>query len=262
MTNNKAFHALILIAAVITGILGVGILNGCRPSLTPQTVAHIEQIGNDTAIAQAKAHSDAAIAAAKAKAKADAALAAAKARGNLRSVNGTLNPAAHPFAAANNLVVKVRPWLEALFLINFILWMIFYGLSKAGMILSAFEAKLAVAFRWIWILSLAGCLALPFLPGGVLILLFAVCGLFCYELKKDKGNVKEAFDDTEHTFGLTYFGDETKGGKITQSVSNTISQTPAPGSLRMPIEVPGREIGASTPTPVPAMPDPTPAERT
>jgi hypothetical protein len=192
--------ALALCTVTLVGLIG------CATSLTPQTKTQIAQIQNKSALDQAKA----------------------KAAAELDQLNGKNKPLTHPIAAANETVEEIKPYLIALLLFSFTAWAVLFGLSFTAF---SFASFLGPVFRWVWILSASALAALPFLPLGALIILGALVGLFIYELVKNKGNVVEAFDDTEAQLGFGVAGATPSTAAVTQTTATKTTASVSTGTV-------------------------------
>jgi hypothetical protein len=225
-------------------ILAIVFLSGCAPAvhLTPQTTAKIEALQQDAAIAKEQAIEQAE------KVKTDEQTTEQKviANARIKTLQGQLSPVRHPFAATNNLVRELRPWLIAATIASGVIFALSFGLPFFFPSLT-FLTPLRSWLRSIFILSGLSLLCLPFVP-----LLFYVVGgaalvLLGYELWRDKGNVKQAISDEAKLLGWPAPEAQTDelppGKQVTQVLhgvlrTDSISSVPAQAHSFTPLSAP------------------------
>ena len=192
MNILRKFNLLLIALAFIFTIAG------CTPHISPAAKLQVQKVVDARAVAVAKQQS-----------ADEVKLTAAKGKHAVDAENGINAPVTHPIAAANETVKKLRTPLIVITTISFTLWLLFFGLSKTQY--ASFTLGLTPARRWIWVLSVVGVFALPFMPAGIVALIIALIGLVVYEFIKDKGDPQKTESDVEQLLGFNP-SNQTSGG--------------------------------------------------
>ena len=217
-----------LLTVILTAILTLGLyifaiacLTGCAPKvhLTPQTQTQVNQIQQDVAIEKEKATAEAERVKDEEQTTEQKVIAAAR----IATLRGQLNPTRHPFAATNNLVREIRPWLIGFTIAAGVLFALSFGLPGVFPAMTFLVRLRHWTFCTFVICGLA-LLFLPFLPTMFYVTGGAAIVLLVYELWRDKGNVKQAVDDAEQLVGFGSF----PGGPPASSPAITVSPTSHP----------------------------------
>jgi hypothetical protein len=208
------------LAAVLAGLGVMWALFGCGPVISPQATAQISADYSQAKVDGQRATDAAALKSQQAKADADAAIAKAKADATLLAAKAEFSPMAHPIAASNYVIQKIRPYLIGLaiaFALAFAAGIILKGwFPSLGGSLMEDGLKGFLAFAGAAILS-ALFAPIIFIATGAFVAWFIALVII------DKGNVKEAATTIATDVGL-----ETPATTVTTVTKTTVAAAPAP----------------------------------